>query len=243
MITIKSTAFHLMPVNVIWFANKPKKWNFLLSYYKQSAFSGIVPGYYREPFFTKIINIADPKETFEQGFDQNTTYEIRRAIKDGVITETETDIQHFIDFYNAFAITKHLPKLNKDFYRYQDRIIITKAIYNNQDIVMHSYLKDDSLKRIRLLQSASLFRNETDTQLRAIIGRANRLLHFKDMCFFKEQGFEIYDLGGYAQGTSDKALARINQFKDSFGGELIKESDYLPISALGLRFFTKLLKV
>ena len=105
---------------------------------------------------------------------------------------------------------------------------------------MHAYLLDDTLKRVRLLHSASLFRNEKDNQLKAITGRANRLLHFNDMCFFKQHGFQIYDMGGYAHGTSDEALKRINQFKDSFGGILIQESDYLPVLGSALLFLKKI---
>lgn len=231
-----------MPVNVIWFAGKPQTWHCLYSYYKQSAYSGEVVGYYRESFFTKVINIAAPADVFESDFDQKTSYEIRRAIKDGVTTTTETDVKNFVDFYNSFAKTKQLPKLSSNFNNYLSRIIITKAVYNEQDIVMHAYISDMSLKRVRLMYSASLFRNENDTQLRAVTGRANRLLHLRDMCFFKEQGFEVYDLGGYAEGTTDEALIRINQFKDSFGGALIQESDYLPMPALVLSFFNKMFK-
>jgi hypothetical protein len=242
MIQIKARALRLMPVNVIWFAGKPQTWHCLFSYYKQSTHSGAVAGYYRESFFTKVIDISTPVAAFESRFDQKTTYEIRRAIKDGVTTAIETDLNHFIDFYNLFAKTKKLPKLSSNFNNYLSRIVITKAVYDEQDIVMHAYLSDASSKRVRLLHSASLFRRENDTQLKAVIGRANRLLHFKDMCLFKEQGFEVYDLGGYAAETTDEALIRINQFKDSFGGELIQESDYLPMPALVLSFFNKMFK-
>lgn len=240
MIQVKRKAMRLLPYKIIWFADKPSKWNCLYCYYKQSAYCNEVPGYRRESFFTKTINIGAPQSVFEAGFDQNTAYEIRRAIKDGVTTASETDIQRFIDFYNLFAVTKNLPKLTQDFYKLQPCIVITKAIYKDQDIVMHAYLLDDTLKRVRLLHSASLFRNEKDNQLKAVTGRANRLLHFNDMCFFKQHGFQVYDMGGYAHGTSDEALKRINQFKDSFGGVLIQESDYLPVLGSALMFLKKI---
>ncbi|MNI71773.1 hypothetical protein D3C73_1276650 [compost metagenome] len=107
-------------------------------------------------------------------------------------------------------------------------MLITKATYDNVDIVMHSYVIDKHSKRARLLHSSSLFRNEDGTNIRAIIGRANRLLHFADIQYFKEMGFVTYDLGGYATDIQDQALANINQFKSSFGGQLKKENDYIP---------------
>lgn len=242
MVYIKTMALHVMPVNIVWFAAKPQKWRCLKSYYKQSTYCGAIAGYRREPFFTKVIDISAPQEVFEAAFEKNTIYEIKRALRDGVTTAPEHSLTCFINFYNLFASSKQLPKLSANFYNYQSNIVITKAIYNNQAVVMHAYITDMQLKRVRLLYSASLYRNETDTQLRAVTGRANRLLHFNDMCFFKQQGFQIYDLGGYALGTNNQALLRINDFKDSFGGKLLEESDYVPIPALVFSFFNKMFK-
>lgn len=242
MIEIKTRVFRLMPVRIIWFAGKPKIWQCLYCYYKQSSYSKMVLGYCQEIFYTKTIDISKPIFTFESAFDQKTTYEIRRATKDGVTTTIDADFTRFVNFYNLFAQTKKMPKLKTSFSNYKSCTVITKAVYNQQDIVMHAYVVDSGQKKVRLLYSASLFRNEEDTQLKAIIGRANRLLHFRDMCFFKERGFEVYDLGGYAANTNNAALQRINQFKDSFGGELIQESDYLPMPTLILSFFNKMFK-
>ena len=186
MITIKTLALNIMPFNVIWFAGKPSTWHCLLSYYKQSNYCGPVTGYHRESFFTKVIDIGTEISVFEADFDHNTSYEIRRAKKDGVKTSVEPNLTYFVNFYNLFARTKNLPSLNNTIYKYGSRIVTTKATYNDEDIVMHAYLTDNSLQRVRLLHSASLFRNEKDTQARAIAGRANRLLHFEDMCFFKQ---------------------------------------------------------
>lgn len=243
MVQISTRVLNFMPFNFIWFAGRPSTGNCLLNYYKQSNYCGPVTGYYRQPFFTKIININSDIAVFEAEFDRNTTYEIRRALKDGVTTSIETNLAYFISFYNLFANSKQLPKLNSTFYKYRSNVVITKATYKDEDIVMHAYLVDDTLKRVRLLHSASLFRIEKDTQSRAVTGRANRLLHFKDMCHFKENGYQTYDLGGYAPGTIDEALLKINQFKDSFGGALVQECDFLPVVARIHHFFSKIFKV
>jgi hypothetical protein len=242
MVQINTRVLNFMPFNVIWFAGRPSTINCLLKYYKQSNYCGPVTGYQRQSFYTKIINLNTETSVFEAGFDKNTSYEIRRALKDGVETSIENDLACFINFYNLFAGSKELSKLTSTFYRYKPNVVITKATYNNEDLVMHAYLIDDNLKRVRLLHSASLFRIENDTQSRAITGRANRLLHFKDMCHFKEIGYQTYDLGGYALDTTDEALLKINQFKDSFGGTLVQESDFLPIAARIYTFFNKMLK-
>jgi hypothetical protein len=199
-------------------------------------------GYYREAFYTKVIDISAPISVFESAFDQKTNYEIRRAIKDGVTTGVEPNLRRFTRFYNLFAQTKQLSPLTSNFNSYQPCLVITKATFGQEDIVMHAYITDSNLGKVRLLHSASLFRNEHSSQLKAVIGRANRLLHLKDMCFFKDQGFKTYDLGGYAHDTSNDVLIRINQFKDSFGGVLIQECDYLPLPARVLALFNKMFK-
>jgi lipid II:glycine glycyltransferase (peptidoglycan interpeptide bridge formation enzyme) len=56
-----------------------------------------------------------------------------------------------------------------------------------------------------------------------MIGRANRLLHWDDICFFKNNGFLIYDMGGYSMDKDNEELQAINKFKEGFGGEIIKE--------------------
>ncbi|ASU34749.1 hypothetical protein [Mucilaginibacter xinganensis] len=243
MLQIKISGFGGIPCKIIWFASRPKIWDCINGYYKQSTCSVPVIGYRRELFFTKIIDLNSTTADLEAGFDQKTAYEIRRAVKDGIATEQETDLKYFEKFYNLFAQSKQLPQLSRNFINYEANIVITKAIYNQEDIVMHAYLTDAALKRTRLLYSASLFRTETDTQIRAIAGRANRLLHYKDMCYFKNLGFGTYDLGGYAQGTNDESLLKINQFKDSFGGNLKQETDYYPVTAVIISAINKIFKV
>jgi len=243
MIQINGRAMRILPYTVVWFAAKPNLWGCLLKYYKQSKSCDIVTGYRKESFFTKVIDLNAPVTAIEANFDKNTAYEIRRATKDGVTSVMGTGIKPFIEFYNSFALTKGLKKLNKDFYKYKPHLFITKAVHQGQDVVMHAYIRDNALQRVRLLHSASLFRNENDTQLKAVAGRANRLLHFDDMYFFKQLGFKMYDLGGYAHDTKDPELLKINKFKDSFGGSLLQETDYVPISITFLSFLKKIFRL
>jgi hypothetical protein len=70
----------------------------------------------------------------------------------------------------------------------------------------------------RLLQSVSPFRNHASFSDRNVMGRANRWLHWRDMCVLKEQGVVTYDLGGWYSGHSDREKLRINAFKEEFGG-------------------------
>jgi len=240
MIEFSTKALRVMPVKMIWFAPKPSRWRFLNSYYKQSSCTEPVAGYFRSPFFTKTIDLRSTLDEIESHFDPKTQYEVRRAVKDGVSTHINGSTADFIKFYNAFAKTKGLSLISESgLAKYRSDLFITYAVSQEQVVVMHAYVTDRSSGRTRLLYSASLFRNEQEASVKAVIGRANRLLHAADISFFKTDGFIIYDLGGYAPNTTDAALININQFKDSFGGILVKETDYQPLLAVAASFFKR----
>ena len=48
-----------------------------------------------------------------------------------------------------------------------------------------------------------------------MVGRANRLLHYTDMLFFKNHGSKIYDWGGI---SDSEEIRNITDFKSRFGG-------------------------
>src|SRR5207248_11358771 len=105
---------------------------------------------------------------------------------------------------------------------------VTEAILDDKVVCSHVYVADRGVGRVRLIRSASLFR-ETGHDERQKVARANRLLHFHDILLFRNQGFGLYDLGGYHPDTAPllPELTRINEFKESFGGQLRQEANYL----------------
>src|SRR5271156_3508662 len=92
----------------------------------------------------------------------------------------------------------------------------SRALYGGATVVWHVHAVTQ--EKATLLHSASHFRQLDDNEARAVVGRANRLLHWRDMLFFKAEGKSVYDFGGWYAGTEDVELLRINQFKEGFGG-------------------------
>ncbi len=213
---------------VIFFANCPFQRDLAkFVQYNQCKSTSDFFGFKRERCFTKVIDLTRKAEEIFRDFKKNTRYEINRARKDGITFVIEKNMQQFVDFYNKFAESKNITQLNISYIKsYEKHLIITKAIENMVDLVMHTYLTDSQEKRVRLLNSASLFRYETDTDKKQLIGTANRLLHYSDMLFFKERGFKIYDLGGYDYQPQNERFIATNKFKDAFGGYLVEESIY-----------------
>jgi len=218
-----------------WFYEKPKRLDALrfVEYYSTNSKNNVF-GFKKENHFTKVIHLKKTPEKLLKQCGENTQYKIKRAEREGVSFEIETDIDAFIDFYNSFVKSKNnpevLPLLKKDNIKcLKNNLTITKAVFENETLVMHAYIIDKESRRARLLNTASLFRHQNDTSKRNFIGRANRFLHYKDMLYFKSQDIEIYDMGGYAPNTDDADLKKLNEFKDGFGGELIEESSYISL--------------
>jgi len=115
----------------------------------------------------------------------------------------------------------------------EGRLVVTKGYRNGGDgfVIFHVYLQN--VGRARLLYSFSDISKEAN-DVGAILGRANRALHWMDICHFKEIGMEFYDLGGVYTGTTDKKKINIRRFKDEFGGRLVQEfNGYRPCSLKG----------
>jgi lipid II:glycine glycyltransferase (peptidoglycan interpeptide bridge formation enzyme) len=172
-----------------------------------------------------------PTELFNS-FSSNTRYKIRRAEREGiacsaVITPSITDIDTFIQFFNTFAHLKKQPLCNREKLnglREASSLILTIATDSqNAPLVAHAYIGDNSLGRLRLLYSASLFRSTQNSEARNKIGRANRLLHWHDMLIGREQRYCHYDLGGFPLDQSDPEKNAIARFKAEFGGKAVTE--------------------
>jgi len=198
--------------------------------YMQSFSKNRKFGFKRFPKFTKLIDISD--DLFKDSFSKTTLYEIRRAKLDAIMCDISNDIETYITFYNKFLVEKNLPGLLTidELKRYGDAFMIRMATLHAHPLfVFHTYLYDSSIKRVRLLHSVSDIHGQSlTTEQKALLSKANRLLHYEDMLYLKNIGCNTYDFGGYAYNTSDKSLIGINQFKDNFGGVLVEESNYDP---------------
>ncbi len=180
-------------------------------------------GFYRRRYFTKIIDLSQGEDKIFGNFRRNTRYEINRAKKEVILFSIENNVEQFAKFYNLFAVSKEIgPTSVAALINYGNYLIITKAMQNNNILVMHAYLMDEEERRVRSLMSASLFRYDHNHEKRSLIGRANRFLWFADMLFFKERDFKIFDFGGY----DTQSQIEVNKFKDCFGGILLEESVY-----------------
>lgn len=213
----------------MYFADSPRladAWR--LAIYSSCTSTSWVPIFVRRDWYTKIIDLRSAEEDIFSNFSPTARNAIRRSSREGIVCEMEMDLERFTAFHSDFARSKGLPvRTQEAFLSYGDCLMVTKAVSDLGILCMHSYIVDASVGRATLLTSSSLFRLHLDLGAKGLIGRANRYLHYRDILLFKEQGFATYDLGGYALETTDRELSGINEFKDQFGGTLVRESKYL----------------
>lgn len=178
--------------------------------------------------YTLVSDLTEDADQLQQRFSKEVRYEIRRANKEDVKTffydsaalrqnpslvqELKETYMHFCDVCGNQALKSVFDGDLLHVYAENDCAAISKAEFEN-GCVYHAYFFDGMTAV--LWYSASDFRNlNVDRNAAA---RANKLLHYKDMCNFKEQGVQVYDWGNVS--TKDNLSPNgIDKFKASFGG-------------------------
>ncbi|MDR2408286.1 MAG: peptidoglycan bridge formation glycyltransferase FemA/FemB family protein, partial [Bacteroidales bacterium] len=171
--------------------------------------------------------------------ERGTRYEINRCrSKDNITIKTldsASNKESFYQIYDEFAVSKSLPRIRKnevDLLIKNNMYIIRSCVYDNKKIVYHTYIT--SGRRVRLAASISFLKASDDNKFRNLIGRANRLLHWDDILYFKNNGYTIYDFGGIGIDATNREVSGINKFKEGFGGIPVKEyKSFIPVSFKG----------
>lgn len=190
---------------------------------------------------TVELKLDQPEETIYANFRNTVKQEIRKSEKEGVVCDfREDNIDEFVTFYNDFANAKKIyPTSKQRIVEMGESLKMSYASLNGELLVTHSYLIDEKVGIARLFHSAS--RRLDETVDRNVIGRANKLLTYKDIVHYKDKGYKILDFGGYADNTEDKSLKGINEFKLSFGGEKVTCINYNSIVYFTLKKLSDIL--
>lgn len=179
------------------------------------------------PFPSLVTDLADGEDAIGAGFGKDCRYKIRRAeAKDGLrmefITDPESRLDEFRAFYDAFARQKSLEPSDHQWLVAACKarqLALSSASQNGEALVWHAHVMFGNTAG--LLYSGSYFRNK-ENDYRALVGRANRWLHWRDMLRFKEMGIKRYNWGGMFEDESVPERAGINKFKRDFGGRQVR---------------------
>jgi hypothetical protein len=190
-------------------------------------------------FLSLATDLSLPEDGLRALLGETSRYQIRRAeTKDELqldfTTGPEDRLDEFRAFFDAFAREISLWPSDPRWLRAAcgaGQLALSSASRNGETLVWHAYVM--SGKTAGLLHSSSRFR-KGDSDYRALAGRANRWLHWKDMLQFQALGLQRYDWGGLFGDESTPERAGINNFKKNFGGQPVRSFDCtLPLSLRG----------
>lgn len=243
MIVLSSNTLFLH-TKIIYFASYPiLHIRYFFSTFRSTATTKWFFLFKRESINTLLNDITLPDETLLRSFKKQTVYEIHRSIKDGLVHLTMgASMDDFISIYNRYAAYKGWRpyEIRSEL---ADYLCATVCRYQGTIILAHLYFLDPNSKRVCLEATVSDIWFTDDVQLRALIGRSNRHLHYADMLYFKSKGFEVYDFGGYDNhNLHDPKKNGINKFKESFNGRLVYESNYISYPLYALFGFKRVLR-
>jgi len=174
-----------------------------------------------------VTDLSPEEEAIAGGFGKDCRYKIRRAeTKDGLrlefSAEPERRLGEFADFFDAFAKQKDHSRCDRHWLAAAceaGQLALSVAYRGEEALVWHAHVL--CMTPAGLQYTASHFRGQ-DSDFRALVGRANRWLHWKDMQKLRSMGFTRYDWGGLFADESTPERAGINRFKRDFGGEEIR---------------------
>lgn len=198
-----------------------------------------VAGARAAPFLSMVSELSPQEDEIFGQFGKDCRYKIRRAdSKDGLRMEfgapPEGELEAFCDFYDAFARQKSFAPCDRKWLaaaRAAGRLALSAASRDGDILVRHAYFTDGKIAWLQY--TASCFRGR-DNDYRALVGRANRWLHWRDMLRFRRLGVTRYDWGGLFEDESTPERAGINRFKKDFGGEQVRRYDCVaPVTVKG----------
>lgn len=227
----------------VWFSNIDEYKTIKADIIHLSGYPETIKGAICHPQNSLMIDLKQTEDEIFNKINKTVRYEINRSIKENLhVTilsskEITTDIKEkfqicYNKMYEDKGIDCHLPINEFNKYIDSNMLVLTYASDDEENLVYHAYVHDG--KTTRLLYSCSTFR-EDDTK-KALIGRANKFLHWEDIKYFKNNSYEKYDLGGIFSYDNPNG---IDKFKINLGGEKISYYNII----LGNRLLGKLLVI
>ncbi|MGA8172267.1 MAG: hypothetical protein WB816_15735 [Methylocystis sp.] len=170
---------------------------------------------------TATINLDLAESAIYSNLSKYTRYDIRRAIKDGVLysanlTPSAMDVVEITAAHADLVFRKNIRLISSNIYetiRSRGELLITKTTDSKgQPLSYHAYIVR---RQIAILLTSVTILSQLTPHERQLAGRANRLNHWEDILLLKKNGITICDLGG--SGNS-KGLA---SFKDEFCVDIV----------------------
>ena len=203
-------------------------------------------GFIGKQKLTAITNLTEDLESLFCNLGRHNRKQIKRAEKDRIHIHVNQYYDEFsrmmVKFQKQKGFGTTLERLTENAKWMKKYCTLFIAEYEREILCGTLYLEDENTIRSWLSGSIRL---ET-TNLKAIIGRANRLLHWEALKYAKEKGLSEYDWGGMwsdDETKQDKRKKTINDFKSSFGGTIVPRYEYQKVYSKRYRMAQALYKM
>ena len=198
---------------------------------------------------TSVLNtlrtdLAPPAEAILATFEGSCRRQIRRAeredsLRHELFSAPGPQLEEYAAAYDRFARQQGLWLVNRHWLARAaeaGQLTLSCAAHGGERLVWHALLRVGPT--VQVVHSVSWFRGK-DADLRALIGRANRWLHWQDMLAFRAAGTLHYDWGGMFADESAAERAGINHFKRTFGAAPVIAYEYwVPVTLRGRLWLT-----
>jgi len=188
-----------------------------------------------EKSYTVMSDLSLDEEELLKLMRKKVKYEVVRAEKDELtyefyeseqlkntpelLEEFEKAYIHFANGLEDKSVLKAYNKQKIDLY-VKNGCLLLSCMRKDKLVVYHVYMYDEN--EAVLMFSVSDFRDESID--RNLAGRANKLLHYYDMLYFKKMGLKKYDWGNISNKENPNG---IDNFKISFGGAVCDKYNVL----------------
>jgi hypothetical protein len=213
----------------VWYDHEPDQTPVDWIFYRQR--SRPAPGARWKYFYTVLLDLGESAEALLRQMSKSTAYKIRRARdKDGFTCEcldpvSRETLDSFEQTHNRFAAIKGISPLDRPFLDQLAKDGFLELSFardpEGRPLVYHTYYRDAD--RSCLLHTVSLHQTVSDSTARNAMGRANRYLFWCDILRHQARGLKLFDFGGWYPGNTDQDRLDINQFKEGFGGKIVRE--------------------
>lgn len=190
--------------------------------------------------FSLCIDLHKSEEELRKEMNRTTRYQINKGSRDNltikVISDPDlNDIKEYAAFFDPFAKEKKIKQCRLDKLQsaaLNKMLVITYVHHKDgRKLAGHAYITNQ--KRALMFYSCSgRFANSDIPGI--CVSRANRYLHWQNILYFKNLGYEIYDFMGLTIDPDNIAQQNINKFKRGFGGiETVEYQSFIPQNLKG----------
>jgi hypothetical protein len=222
----------------VWYDAEPDDTAVDWIYYRQR--SSPVARTRWHPTYTRLIDLTKTPSQLLAEMEEKTVRKITQAREKDRLQWERCDakdaktLDGMERMWNEFAAAQKTPRLERD---WLDRMaeagsLDVSSAKDPEGNVLAYHLVLLTPRRARQLIAISPYRSVPDMAWRGAVSRANCFIHWNNFLSFQARGIPGFDFGGWYVGTTNMQYLGINRFKQSFGGQVVREFECEQIRTL-----------